>query len=198
MSKLIAITIWLLALPGVAFSQDDQGSTWNNSGGGGDLKVGEIPPEEVDKLVTRRKSRKFWSFGVGPFGSKNLGSDSMMYHGTTGYHWEVHTQGEIRTTWDLAFSSDWDALFSTGTIGGVYFLTNSEVSPLAGGEFGFGFADGPSTSSRFSFAGGLFIGVRIFRTADLQLEIDLKYSSIFGENDLGLPAAYGGRIVLLF
>jgi hypothetical protein len=161
-------------------------------------EVGSITESEVDDLTTRRQAKRFWIFGIGPGVGANLGSNELLYGISLGHDWEVWEYGDIRLKGDFSISDNGTPYFTSITLGPGIFFLKGPLSPVIGVNFGVGFADGDSTDFQFGFAGGGYLGLRMFRTSDTQLELSAGYDIIFKKNDRGIPGVFVTRLSLFF
>lgn len=160
----------------------------------GEAQVGAIEDDEVESVQRRKKALRLWTFGFGPFSSGDVGEDKMLYGASLGRHWEVSTVGEITadalgvmngegSLWNLALGFSWLPL-------------RGELSPVIGAGFGMGYADtDPDQENAGGFSGQFNAGLRMFRLADVQLEILATYVVIFAEDN---PGVFGAQLRGLF
>ncbi len=181
----------VLTLSSLAIAQDEDGF---QSAEIEQEEVGKINPKRVNRLETRIKSFKAWSFGFGPGGGRNLNNDEMFYTFSLGRHWEASEDAEIRARLGLATAKSGKGTLGSLGIGGAYFVSRTAVSPFLGGEFGIGSGIGDEIS-RTGFSGSLFGGMRVFRTSDTQMEIGAFYSTVFEKEN---PSTYGLQLAVVF
>ena len=155
------------------------------------------------KLRNIRRSLKTTSpilmgYGIGPYFSSNLGSDVVMYALSATHHREVAENGEVRLRGGVSFGEDMNTILTSATIGGGFLPIEGEYSPIVGGEFGLAWskADGGLKNSA-GFSGAVFVGYRLFRGTDTNLEVTARYELIFKNNAKGNPGVYGIQVALL-
>ncbi len=161
------------------------------------LRVGEIPEGETGKLVRRVKALRLTSIGIGPYGSSKAEGNPLNYGVSLYKHFEAGVNGEILLGLMGAFSSTTTFLF--GGVGGSYLFSAEDISPVLGGEFGFGLAHYDDKSGNEVNQGGfgakVNAGVRFFRTSDAQMEVLATYGGLFTSQT---PSFYGLEIRVLF
>ncbi len=152
-----------------------------------DLRVGEVPEEEVNVLDRRIKSKNFRIFGFGPTTATHLDTDKTGYYIVTGYAWEVIPKAAVRLKLEGALFPDKVSAFS-GNIGANYYFSDASVSPYIGGDFGYGvfWSDSLGTASGFSVGAGL--GLIFFRTSSVQMDLQARVLTVFDENNEGQPS----------
>lgn len=160
----------------------------------GKPRVGEIYPGDVGRVKTRVESHRFWSFNFGPFATGSLGSKGVMYGGSIARHYEVSTKADLRFKVNAAIGDHSGSLTTFG-IGASFMPSIEEISPVFGGEFGAGYATGDDISNGGGFAGGVFAGVRFFRTSDVQMEVLASWLAVFTKKT---PSVYGLTIGILY
>ena len=104
------------------------------------------------------------------------------------YAWEVRSQVAIKMLADGAAS------MAFGGIGGDYYFSDRDISPLVELDLGYGGANGHS--SGFAMGGGA--GCQFFRTSTVTLEALLHYATLFEPAHENNPAIFGLRVVLYF
>lgn len=159
-----------------------------------DLRVGNIPSDKREKIKSRVESLSFKTFGFGPAWIPS-GSNKKMFYGVNyGYNWDVSEHGEIRAGFFGSAPSEGSGYFVSGGIGGSFFFSTSNISPILGGEFGIGaMKDGDTSYSGFAYeAHG---GLRFFRTSNTQLSLEAFYRNIA---KTGSPGMSGLSFSILF
>ena len=173
----------------------ERGGKLNERKGG--PKVGQINEGETTKIEKRIKSLRLTSLGLGPYGSAQVDGHPMNYGFSYYKHFEAGVHGEILVGTTMAFSGH--SSFGIFGVGGNYFFSDEELSPLVGGEFGYGFARYDKTASESKseagFAGRIEGGLRIFRTSDAQLEFLASYTTVFSSST---PGFYGLEVRILY
>lgn len=153
-------------------------------------RVGYISVEQQTALEARVKAKSFWSYGFGPF----VNSQSSNRDGKTNFgasitrHFEVHPNGEIRTSLTSTFDTHSVSLFS---IGGAWLVSTSSFAPYIGAELGGGYG----SEFGFGWGGKAIAGARFFRTASKQLDVGVTYMTLFEDSKSGTA---GAQLSLLF
>jgi hypothetical protein len=104
------------------------------------------------------------------------------------YAWEVRDQAAIKILADGA------ARMAFGGIGGDYFFSDRDISPLL--ELDLGYGGAKDHSSGFALGGGA--GYQFFRTSAVTLEVLLHYATIFEPAHENNPGIFGMRVGLCF
>jgi hypothetical protein len=159
----------------------------------GEMRVGEIEDGDVDRVARRQKALNHTVFGFGPFGSSNVGEKQMLYGFSYGKRWEVTTTGEISLDF-LGAANGKGSLWNAG-LGFNFLPSTSDISPLIGGAFGFGFASPNEGPSAGGFSGQVNAGVRMFRLSEAQMEVVASYTAVFTDKT---PGVYGAQLRILF
>lgn len=141
--------------------------------------IGNISEKEQSEMITRKETRRYSSFGLGPAKFIRLDPEdkvSYMIHSAT--IWEVHPHAALALLSDNAFNfSDW-AWDGNILLGGRFYFTATAFSPYVGGGFGLGSAtDGDQYAFGFDLGGQA--GLLLFRTSGTQLDIWCDYDVIF-------------------
>lgn len=158
-------------------------------------KVGEITPEDQQRVKTRVEALRLTSISFGPAFGSDMNNDDMFYSLHLGSHWEVTTHAEIRLNADAALASKNEGTWLSASVGGGWLIFTDNFSPVIGAEFGYGYAHIDGISDPAGFIAGGFAGVRMFRTASAQMSIEYYVQSILdGVN----PIMSGIRIGILF
>ena len=161
------------------------------------LKVGEIKPEQTDEIKNRRESLRLTGVGFGPYFGNNLNTDDLFYAFSLGKHFDVHEYGEIFLDSDIAIEKNSNALGLDIGIGGAILLPQ-DISPVVGAELGFCYMNAKKINYVLGFCGSGILGVRFFRTSNVHLSVEGKYTLSFNSNQLGSPSIYGLQVKLLF
>lgn len=167
--------------------------------------VGNISDASVNRVQKRRISLNLTGWGFGPHWSRNLDSSTHMYAFSYTKHKEVSEHVDLRMMGNFALSDDADAVFLTASLGGSYFFSVKDISPLIGGSFGLGAADAMRSKDNedrpegvAGFTASVFAGGRLFRTATSQIEITLRAETLLGKNEKGFPSNYGLQLAILY
>ena len=144
--------------------------------------IGKISKEEQQEVVTRKETRGYQSFGLGPawmFKMRPQGKVSYALHQNR--LWEVHPHAAINILTDAAFNFSDLATHDNILIGGRFYLTSTAFSPYLGAGFGFGIAGDRTDHFTYGFDAGGQAGLVLFRTSGTQLEIYCDYDVIFAD-----------------
>lgn len=198
MLKKIILTSVICLSASSSFAEEQKSYTGNSRLlADNSLRVGKIKSSQVGGLTRRRNSFNLMGYGFGPYSSSNLGTDALMYGLSITNHREVSEYGELRLRGGFQISEDGKASSGTLTVGGAFLPFTGDVTPLLGGEFGFGAARGKDVKTKAGFAWAGIIGMRFFRTSSSHLEIAGRYESVLKKNEKGSPASYGLQVSLL-
>jgi hypothetical protein len=117
----------------------------------------------------------------------------------------------IAYTWEITASHasvkllyDGISNFGFAGLGGMYFFSDTDFSPVAEASLGYGAASASNTnlsytpSSVSGFVGSLGGGVQFFRTSTINLEISAHYNLLLNKNELGNPSFTSLRLGLYF
>lgn len=158
-------------------------------------KVGEITPEDQQRVRTRVEALKLTSISFGPAFGSDMNNDDLFYSLHLGRHWEATTHAEIRLNADAALASKNEGTWLSASIGGGWLIMTDDFSPVIGAEFGYGYAHIDDISDASGFMVGGFAGIRMFRTATAQMSVEYYIQSIL---DSVNPVMSGIRIGILF
>lgn len=159
-------------------------------------RVGNIDPDDKAKFSTRYESKNSRTFFFGPAVGSNLNTTDMLYYLGGGYDWEVGSQGAVTAQLNSTFGGG--AAFLSALIGGKYFLSDTDLSPMIRAGFGFGVADGKNLDARGGFAGSLGAGLKFFRTSTVHLEIAVDHTFLFAQNQEGTPGVSSVTLAIFF
>ena len=163
-----------------------------------DLRVGEVKPQQEDELRRRILSRSVTYFGFGPATFTNMGNSQLAYDLALGHYWEVNPFAAIKLMANGVLGSDGKTYMADFMLGLNYDFTDQDSSPYVGLAAGFGFSGTPNGTSIGGFAGAAGLGYEFFRTSSTQLEIFVSYTTIFGNNTIGAPGYFSGKLGILF
>ncbi|MCB9073845.1 MAG: hypothetical protein H6623_09500 [Bdellovibrionaceae bacterium] len=158
-------------------------------------RVGEITPEQQQRVHTRVQTLSLTSLSFGPSWGKDMQNRNMFYALHLGHHWEATTNAEIRLNLDAAIPSKGDGLWLAGTVGAGWLVSTENFSPVVGAEFGFGYAHITQISDPSGFVFGGFAGLRLFRTATTQMSVEGFFQALMDGNK---PVLSGVRVGVLF
>lgn len=165
-----------------------------------DMRVGEVKKSDEDTLRNRVLSKSFTYLGFGPAAFQNMGVSQLAYDIALGHYWEVAPQAAIKLMLDGVFSGSFSTYIFFAQLGLNYYLTDESTAPYVGAGVGFGFSwSGASSATTIGgFSGDLGVGCQFFRTSSTQLDLFGGYTTIFGNNTIGAPGFFGGRVGILF
>jgi hypothetical protein len=163
-------------------------------------RVGEVTNEESVEGTQRKPAVGGYHFALGPAFLGSYGASGLGYSFSLGKAWDVNT-AMIRLRGD--FFGKGSALGLDAGLSGQYFLMNSDYAPFVGAEFGFGFARQDTGALfnddfHFGFWLGPLVGVQLFRTASVQMELSGKWSVLLASTPLGNPNYFTFRVGLYF
>lgn len=148
-------------------------------------RIGEIGQDEKGKYGTRYEAKYSNEIGFGPATGTNLNRSDMLYGLILGRDWQVGSHGGVFLEGKGVFGAA--VTYIDGIIGRKMYLLDEDVSPFLKAGFGFGMARGPDVETKTGFAGTLGVGVAVFRTSAVHLEVTASYSAIFANNEKGQP-----------
>jgi len=156
-------------------------------------RVGDISDSQEDKLTSRKKALHQATFGFGGGGYTNFNAQNENYHFYGGYAWEPNANAELTTTLNLTsdFNSNVTAL---GNVGVNFLPLRTNVSPFFGGSFGLGYVN--TSDDQFGFTASGRTGVELFRTSDVQMDIEFVTQVHLAQIDGQNPVLLLGRVGL--
>jgi hypothetical protein len=158
-------------------------------------RVGEITQEQQYQVRTRVESLDSTSFSFGPSWASDTNNENMYYSLHLGRNWEGSVNAEIRLSLDGALASQGTGSWVAGTIGGAWLFSTNDISPVVGGEFGYGYTHIKNANDANGFVVGGFAGVRFLRTSTAQLSLEAFVQSILNQDN---PILSGLRVGILF
>lgn len=161
---------------------------------------GEAKTVDVkEEASTKRQADKGYYLGLGPIGLWNLNSAGLGYYVTTGYAFDVD---QLTMKLGGEFFGRSGALGLVGSIGISYMpsaLQVTDVNPFLGLDFGYGTARVNDNGSWVAaFVLGPQAGVQLFRTANVNLELALKWGFFMSQGPMGSPSYSLFRVSLYF
>ena len=170
---------------------------------GADARVGELTEREESEGTRRRRARKGYYLGFGPWEGTNTGSSGIGLFGTGAYSWDVNA-AMVSAFLELAGSSG-DSYFFDAGLSGRYFFSDQNTTPYAEAAFGYGSlraGDGDlavqSGVVTDGFVLGLGGGFQFLRTSSINLDISLQGRAILKSNSGGTPMIWVLRVGLFF
>ena len=152
----------------------------------GERRVGEIYEDDRDRVASRVRSLKLWSISIGPAIASGINNNNMFYAFGVDRNWDVQEQAEMRVSAFGVVPSRETGSFLMASLGGSYFFSRNDISPVIGADLGFGTAVGTDVKRASGFAGGLRAGLRFFRTSETQISIEGYYRTVFAEQTPGV------------
>jgi hypothetical protein len=163
---------------------------------------GEIRSDRAADLWPAERKVSYWTIGIGPFLSRRLESDSVMYNFALGHTWDINPRASVKAIGEANFSSSGDgARFFNLAAGANYFFPTRDVdtSPYVTADIGYGFATNVSRDEAEGFSFGTGVGFQFFRTTETTLDLLLRYAVIFDNvNGDGNPGVAGLRMAVNF
>jgi len=156
----------------------------------------------AEELPTSQAARGYY-LGLGPVSLNRLNSDGVGYFFTTGYAFNYE---RILLKLNAEAMGRAGALIINGGIGVSYFpkqLVFQELNPFLGLDFGFGTSRiRPAETGVGEWVSGFIlgpqIGVQVFRTSDVLLEVAGKWGTFFDRGSFGTPSYAVLKISLYF
>ena len=155
----------------------------------------------VDVIPTGGKT-DHWNVGFGPFVSRQLGSDNVMYDIVGGHSFDLNSMVTLKGSVEGAFSSGADKahFFNIAAGGNYYFPGGGDTAPYLSGDIGYGFAQDAQSSTGEGFSTGIGGGLEFFRNQATTLDLLLRYTVIFDSTSpqYGKPSILGARLAVNF
>lgn len=158
-------------------------------------RVGEISAEDQERVRTRVNTLDMTSVSFGPAWASDVNNDDLFYALHLGRNWEVSTNAEIRLSLDGALASKNEGNWLSATVGAGYLFSVEDISPVAGLEFGYGYAHADGLKDPSGFVLGGFLGARFFRTATAQMSLEGFFQTILHDENAMIS---GLRLGILF
>lgn len=160
----------------------------------------EMAPPYADAPSDKIPSHPTWSLGFGPafMSSMNAGGVGIGLEGARA--WDVRVASvKAFTTFALRGS----AYFGQLGLGVNKFILDQDTSPYVAADLGYGFskADGGGPFSGQSASGfviGAGGGVQMFRSADIQFDVGLRFALLLKDTAAGHPSLTFFRVSVLF
>jgi hypothetical protein len=156
-----------------------------------EIQIGEITQDETTKISRRTETLDFRTFSFGGASFENLKNSHKnmpsIYLGT-GYQADVTEQSAIRLNGEVAWRQDpvWSSMWDLN-IGYGYYFRNAQISPYVTFDFGYGGALCPGQDSISGMTLGAQLGLGMFRMAQKQMSLSLRYLHLYKDNGLGEP-----------
>ncbi len=161
------------------------------------VSVGEITEQEVTRVSRRSETRNYVVVGFGPSGLWGLDAHSLSYFFRLGYTWEVADFAALNARTDHVVNFVDGAFLSSGTLGGSLFFTKTNHAPYVGLGMGFGLAGGDG-SLHHGFVGSGSAGLLLFRTAAVQLALEVSYELMIDARTDQFPSKAAFTVNLQF
>lgn len=142
--------------------------------------------------LAEEKDFKFFAFGPGAI--INQDAHGVAYHLAGGYFHEATSSAGIRVLGGGDFTSD--AVNASAALGALAFLGKGEFAPYVGADLGWGVAYGEGWSNGFVLGGS--VGVQMFRSSKVQMNLEGRSTVMFAENDGGFPVVLAGALGISF
>ena len=155
--------------------------------------VAEESAKPEPKIEEKKTATRGYYIGLGPAGLWNLNSSGIAYYVNGGYTFDLNT---VAMKIGGEFFGRSGAIGFVGSLGVSYFpnfLNSKDVDPFLGFDMGYG-------TARLNESGGTLgqwipamvigpsLGVQLFRTADVNLELALKWGFFLASGSLGSPS----------
>lgn len=165
-----------------------------------DVRVGDVTEEESRAGERRRPARNAKYFALGPSVFGNLGTPSLAVYLAGAYAFDVNDI-MIRIRAEGAFGGG--SIFADFGLGASFFLSQRDVAPFIGLDFGYGFARMATTGTIFGesvtgFVLAPLVGVQLLRTSAVNLELALRAAFLLNKNSAGNPMLFTLRVGLYF
>lgn len=165
---------------------------------GDDARVGEITDQEAHEGTQRKATRSVRGVSFGGGWLSNLGRSDVGYSMSLAQGWDVN-RALIRLFGDLSISGG--ALLLNAGLGASVFLTDTDISPYLGADFGYGFARvtpdaGADTAN--GFAVGLDAGIFFLRTTSINVDLGGRLGFLLADTSLGRPLVCSVRVGVYF
>lgn len=155
----------------------------------------------IDALPSKQRDG-YWTIGIGPFLSQNLGTQKAMYDFAAGYIWEINPHASLKILGESNFSSTAErARFLNAAVGpNIAFLPNNFILPYATTDIGYGFARNAKADTAEGFSLGFGLGFQFFKTTETTLDLLIRYVVIYDNFGDGTshPAVSGLRLAVNF
>lgn len=165
-----------------------------------DVRVNEVSEAESQEGLRRRPALKGYHFGLGPAFFQNLNTSGAGYYFSLGYVFDVN-KAFLKISGE--FAGKGGALTANVGIGVMYFLSDTDFAPFLGADLGYGVAR-LDTGSLFSsdwvgsFILGPTVGVQVFRTSSVSLELSVRWAFFLNSGSLGAPSFLATKVGLYF
>ncbi len=174
--------------------------------------ISEIPYKKDQNLLQKRTNTSdstkeksniavnqafsFSTVGFGPANMRRFGNDKLAYSFYSGKFWLIQEYMGLGFIGDI--TTDLDGSHMLGiSISSSYYPLKTDISPYAGADIGLAYARGDSKNA-FGFSLGTSLGVIFFRSATVQLSMQLKAAILLDELSDGYPGSLLARLGLLF
>lgn len=147
----------------------------------------------VSENRERVSALRGYYLGLGPAGLWNLNSSGLGYYFTTGYAFDFE---QVAMKLGAEFFGRSGALGVVGSLGVVYFppaLNLKDITPFVGLDFGYGTSRVNNSGSTLGqwipgLVVGPSLGVQLFRSTNVNLELALKWGFFLESGNLGRPS----------
>ena len=159
--------------------------------------VDTITQNEIKGTSVKTEVTKQFYFGFGPGVLSGLESDETGSNWTAGYLWGIDHQFGLRLGLEHT-SGEGNSNFWNLGMGGQYYLNRRKHAPYLLGLFGYSWAESNAdkTENGFSIEAGL--GSHFFRTAKVNLAIEVVYAQGLYDVLESSPGVFAGRLIVLW
>lgn len=160
--------------------------------------VAQAPAESKESqrpTITRRQAATLTALSFGPAWGKDMNNNAAFYSFHAGRYWDVDPRAEVRLSADGALPSKDSGTWLSATLGAAFIFTEDNIAPIAGAEFGFGYANVPHANDPSGFLLGGFVGARLFRDSTTQMSVEGFFQTILDKNNSTMT---GLRLGVLF
>lgn len=164
------------------------------------VSFAEMNAPYADPPSDKIPSHPTWSLGFGPAFMSSLQSDGVGIGLEGARNWDVRVASvKVFSTFALRSS----AYFGQLGLGVSKFILDQDTSPYVAVDLGYGFskADGGGAFSGHTASGfvvGAGGGVQMFRSADIQVDVGLRFAILLKDTPLGHPSLTLFRASVLF
>ncbi len=157
--------------------------------------VGAIPPDQINVLQRRREAKRFGTFGFGPANFNNVETKDQAYDAYVGTIWEVNRNAAVKALGEVA--SDFHrSTIADLNLGANLYALPTDISPYIGADLGLSFGSVPGDRA-FGMNAGASIGVLLFRTSSVQMNLEGNAQMMFFDLNHDRPYIYSARLGVL-
>ncbi len=152
-------------------------------------------------LQNFQPGKNYWAIGFGPFISRRLATDNVMYDISVGHFWDVTPNTSVKVVGEGNFASGSQrATFLDLATGLNYYFYNSPAgSPYATADLGYGWAESVNKNTAAGFSFGVGLGYQFFRQAQTSMDLQVRYAIITDTAEANsYPSVLGTRLSVNF